>query len=114
MSSGEKWERSRPLRKRLSFSEREWETVQRRMKLAGAQSFEDFARRAILDQEIVVRQVAFDPKPIGAELARIGNNINQIARLVNTESVTTLEEMKATRALVREIQELIERAAKAV
>lgn len=84
------------------------------MQLTNARSFGGFARRAMLDTEIVVRPIAFDPKPLGAELARIGNNINQIARLVNTESVTTLEEMKATRALVREIQALIERAAKEV
>lgn len=107
-------QRSRPVIKSVAFTEGEWERVERRLRLTASRSFGEFARRAILDQEIVVRQVAFDPKPLGAELARIGNNINQIARLVNTESVTTLEEMKATRALVREIQALIERAARAV
>lgn len=107
-------QRSRPVIKSVAFTEGEWERVERRLQLTASRSFGEFARRAILDQEIVVRQVAFDPKPLGAEIARIGNNINQIARLVNTESVTTLEEMKATRALVREIQALIERAAKAV
>lgn len=102
--------RSRPVIKSVAFTEGEWERCMRRVQLAGASSFGEFARRAILDQEIVVRQVTFDPKPIGAELARIGNNINQIARVANTESVATLEEVKATRALVREIQALIERA----
>ena len=106
--------RTRPVRKILSFSVGEWETVQRRMQIASARSFEDFARRAILDQEIVVQRIAFDPQVVGAELARIGNNINQIARNVNTEAVTTLDEMRATRALVREIQAVIERAANEV
>lgn len=107
-------QRSRPVIKSVAFSTGEWKQVERRMRLANSRSFGEFARRAMLDSEIVVRRVAFDPKPLGAELARIGNNINQIARNVNTESVTTLEEMKATRALVREIQALIERAARAV
>lgn len=106
-------QRARPVIKSVAFSAGEWERVERRMRLTDSRSFGDFARRAILDQEVVVRQIAFDPKPLGAELARIGNNINQIARLVNTESVTTMDDMKATRAMVREIQTLIERAAQA-
>lgn len=107
-------QRSRPVIKSVAFTESEWERAERRFTLSEARSFGEFARRAILDNGIVVRRVAFDPKPLGAELARIGNNINQIARLVNTESVTTLEQLKATRALVREIQALIERAVEAV
>lgn len=104
--------RARPVRKLVSFSESEWIAVERRMSLAEASSFEQFARRAVLDGEVKVRRIAFDPALIGAELSRIGNNVNQIARLANTESVATLEEMKATRALMRELQALIERAMK--
>ena len=104
--------RARPVRKLVSFSDSEWAAVERRMSLAEASSFEQFARRAVLDGEVKVRRIAFDTALIGAELSRIGNNVNQIARLANTESVATMEEMKATRALMREIQALIERAVK--
>ncbi|QUY63968.1 plasmid mobilization relaxosome protein MobC [Gulosibacter molinativorax] len=105
-------EMPRSIIKTVSFPAEQWPAIERRFQLSGETNFSRFVRSAILDTEIRVRQIAFDPAPLGAELARIGNNINQIARLVNTESVTTLEEMKATRALVREIQALIERAAK--
>lgn len=105
-------EKHRSIIKTVSFPAEQWPAIERRFQLSGETNFSRFVRSAILDTEIRVRQIAFDPAPLGAELARIGNNINQIARLVNTESVTTLEEMKATRALVREIQALIERAAK--
>lgn len=105
-------EKPRSIIKAVSFPAEQWPAIERRFHLSGETNFSRFVRSAILDTEIRVRQIAFDPAPLGAELARIGNNINQIARLVNTESVTTLEEMKATRALVREIQALIERAAK--
>lgn len=105
-------EKPRSIIKTVSFPAEQWPAIERRFQLSGETNFSRFVRSAILDTEIRVRQIAFDPAPLGAELARIGNNINQIARLVNTESVTTLEEMKATRALVREIQALIERAAK--
>lgn len=105
-------EKPRSIIKTVSFPAEQWPAIERRFHLSGETNFSRFVRSAILDTEIRVRQIAFDPAPLGAELARIGNNINQIARLVNSESVTTLEEMKATRALVREIQALIERAAK--
>ena len=105
-------EKHRSIIKTVSFPSEQWPAIERRFQLSGETNFSRFVRSAILDTEIRVRQIAFDPAPLGAELARIGNNINQIARLVNSESVTTLEEMKATRALVREIQALIERAAK--
>ena len=53
--------------------------------LTEASSFDEFARRTILDGEVKVRKIAFDPAPLGAELARIGNNINQIAHAVNRD-----------------------------
>lgn len=105
-------DKARSVIKTVSFSAEQWPAIERRFQLSGETNFSRFVRSAILDKEIRVRKVMFDPAPLGAELGRIGNNINQIARLVNTESVTTLEEMKATRALVREIQALIEQAAK--
>lgn len=101
--------RERPIRKMLSFSEQEWADVERRMTLADARSFEQFGRTAILESKIVVRRESlFDSRELGAELNRIGNNINQIARNVNTEQTTTLEQMKATRAMVGEIQAVVE------
>ena len=112
MSEDQK-KRARPVRKLVSFSDVEWATVERRMTLANVSRFDEFARRTILDSEVKVRKVTFDPRPLGAELARIGNNINQIARLVNIESVTTYEQMQATRVLVLQIQQAIEEARKA-
>lgn len=103
--------RERPIRKMLSFSEQEWADVQRRMELAEARSFDQFGRTAVLDNKIVVRRASmFDSHELGAELNRIGSNINQIARAVNTEHTTTLEQMKATRELVREVQRVVEQA----
>lgn len=99
--------RSRPVRKALSFSAGEWERVERRMIAAGARKFEPFARAAVLDGEVKVKRVAFDPSQLRAELSRIGNNVNQIARHVNTEDVVTYEEMRAARMLLVQVQALI-------
>lgn len=111
MSEHEQWQRSRPVRKRVSFTEQEWEIIERRMVLSDARTFEHFARAVMLNAEVVVRRVAFDPAPLRVELSRIGNNLNQIARHVNEEDRVTLDEMRAARALIREVQQVINRAA---
>jgi len=99
--------RSRPVRKALSFSAAEWERVERRMLVAGARKFEPFGRAAVLEGEVRVKRVAFDPSQLRVELSRIGNNVNQIARHVNTEDVVTYEEMRAARELLGQVQALI-------
>ena len=105
--------RRRPIIKSVAFSAGEWEAVERRMALADLR-FGALARRSILDGSITVKRVAFDPVRFGAELGRIGNNINQIARQANTESVATREDVKAARALLGELQALIEKALREV
>ena len=105
--------RRRLIIKSVAFSAGEWEAVERRMTLANLR-FGALARRSILDGNITVKRVAFDPVRFGAELGRIGNNINQIARQANTESVATREDVKAARALLGELQGLIEKALREV
>lgn len=99
--------RSRPIRKALSFTEEEWKRVERRMLLADFHAFEPFGRAAVLDGEIKVQRIAFDPSVLRAELSKIGNNINQIARHVNTDDAVTLSEMRTTRLLLTQIQQQI-------
>ena len=104
--------RRRPIIKSVAFSAGEWEAVERRMTLANLR-FGALARRSILDGSITVKRVAFDPVRFGAELGRIGNNINQIARQVNTDDVVTVEQMRATRELLGQVQRAIDAATEA-
>ena len=107
---GEPEKRKRDHRKAVSFSAEEWEQVQRRMELAGSQSFDGFARSVLLTARVEVNRSTFDPTPFRADLARIGNNINQIARNVNVHDATTTEEMIETRKLLRQVQQVITEA----
>lgn len=107
MALNEQPNRARPVRKSLTFSEVEWTRAQRRQEVAGTVSFSTFARQAILENEIKVTRVAFDPSALRVELSRIGNNINQIARTVNIEGGATYEEVRAVRILLGQIQDLI-------
>lgn len=99
--------RERPIRKMVSFSEAEWERVEARMTVANDRSFDSFARRACLESEVKVVRRAFDPQELRAELARVGNNVNQIARLANIEQESTSEQVRAVKGLLREIQSVI-------
>lgn len=110
--TGSEPRRSKGVTKGVRFTEDEWRRVERRMRIAGTTDFSKFARPALLDGEIRVERVTFDPSVLRAELARIGNNVNQIARHVNAEDAVTFSEMQATRALLRQVQQAIENAAK--
>lgn len=110
--TGPERHRARSVRKMVAFTDSEWVRVERRMALSGARSFGQFARDALLDGEIRVVKVAFDPASLRVELSRIGNNMNQIARQANVDEVATVEQVKAARELLREIQGLIVQASK--
>ena len=111
MSEPEAWQRSRPVRKRVSFTGAEWKQIERRMTMTDARSFDQFARESLIGGEVVVRPVTFDPVPFRVELSRIGNNLNQIARQVNEEDRVTLDQMRSARQLIVEIQQVINDAA---
>jgi hypothetical protein len=71
--------------KTLRLTDDELVRIEQRRKLAGARSFSAFARQVLIDGDLRVRHVTFDPEPLRVELSRIGNNMNQIARRVNAE-----------------------------
>ena len=105
--------RSREIFKGLWLSDAEWKRIERRMKAANVRPFAEFARQALTEGKIVVRRVSFDPAPLRVELSRIGNNINQIARAVNTDDAVTVEQMRAARELLGQIQRAIDTATEA-
>lgn len=77
------------------------------MTVAKDRSFDRFARRACLESEVKVVRQSFDPQELRAELARVGNNVNQIARQANIEQESTAEQVRAVKALLRDIQTVI-------
>ena len=96
--------------KALRLTTMDWERIQQRMALAGTTNFSAYARRVLVDGELRVQTVAFDAEVLRAELGRIGNNLNQIARHANTESSLTLSEAVAARRLMQEVQQLLSAA----
>ena len=99
--------RERPVRKAVSFTDAEWQRVSERMEISRDASFDAFARRACLESEVKVVRQTFDPQALRAELARIGNNVNQVARQANIEQEATAEQVQEVRALMREVQRVV-------
>ena len=85
----------------LRLSQKEKEMIQERMKFCRMDSISAYIRRMAIDGCIVVVDHS-DIKRYNYELNRIGNNINQIAHVVNAtgsiyrEDVKKLQEMMDT------------------
>jgi len=69
------------IRKTLRFSQSEFELIQQQLEKSNI-TFSDFARSAILKKKI---KLPIEKKLL-YELNKIGNNLNQIARSVNTDN----------------------------
>lgn len=107
---GEKVRRERSVSKGVWFSEAEWVRVQERMEAARFSSFGTFARVMCLNGEVRVDESRFDVERLLVELAPIGNNVNQIARYVNTHRAADADSLDQIKGLLREIQDLVRRA----
>ena len=82
------------------------------MAVSAARRFQLFALRALSEGRITVVRQVFDPSVLRVELARIGNNVNQVARLANTHEVATERELAEVRRLLRDVQALISESMK--
>lgn len=102
--------RRRQIRKHVSFTQSEWDMVAGRMEMSGARRFDAWAREALMGAQIRVVKMPFDPQMLRSELSRLGNNVNQIARQVNTDEAATMDEVRQVRKVMQEVQSVIDRA----
>ncbi|MEG1991556.1 MAG: plasmid mobilization relaxosome protein MobC, partial [Christensenella sp.] len=74
--------RTRAITLRVPVTEQERELIEQKMKLIPTKNFAAYARKMLIDGYII--QVDHtDIKAMTAEIQKIGNNVNQIARRVN-------------------------------
>lgn len=99
--------RKRPVHRAVTFSEDEWARVLVLMGQAGESNFSRFARTMVLKGQVVVDENRADLLTVSVALARIGNNVNQIARKVNVDDFASLEQVQATRELMGQVQALL-------
>lgn len=103
--------RTRPVQKLVTFSEREWRYVHdsrimenRQRAKAGLETvgWTRFARGRIMTNRAVTLLVPPDLDGVAAQLARIGANVNQIAHTVNIRRRAEYAEIIETQRLLRE------------
>lgn len=86
----------RPVRKEITFSHDEWEQSRELYNLVkggrGYATYMGFARDMLMHGSVHTVRVATDPAAFRPDIARIGNNINQIAHTANATGAITPEQ----------------------
>lgn len=87
---------ARPVRKEITFSREEWEQSRQLYNLVkggrGYATYMGFARDMLMHGSVHTVRVATDPAALRPDIARIGNNINQIAHTANATGAITSEQ----------------------
>ena len=103
----EQGHRERPIQKLFWINESENQAICRKMGEAGIRNFSTFACYMLLTVRVQV--INFEElSKLRQEINRVGVNINQIARQVNTNEEASREELVAVLEKLQEIEELIE------
>ena len=91
--------------KLIRFSQNEWGAVRDRMEAAGLHNFSSFSRRALIHGDVYIFDYSYLRK-FTEQIARVGNNINQIARRVNVDEEVTQEQMNELKRMMNEVRML--------
>lgn len=97
-------QRSRAIQKIIRVNEDEQRRIEEQMARAGMERFEPFARFMLTNGQVKV--IHFEEViALRKELNRIGVNINQIAKVVNTDEMITAETMTSLNHQLETIEE---------
>lgn len=108
--------RSRPIRREVTFTEDEWKRTQRLYKeltryAPQHRSFASYARRMLSERRIHVHEIKplTDPEPLAREIGRIGVNVSWIAHWANRNERITPEQVEEVTASFHRVEELLGR-----
>ena len=97
--------RTRPIILRVPVNEHERELIELKMKLIPTKNFSAYARKMLIDGYIIQIDHS-DIKAMTAEIQKIGVNVNQIARRVNTTGSVYQEDIDEIKGVLNEIWRL--------
>ena len=98
--------RTRNIVLRVPVTAEERAMIERKMQQMGTGCFSVYARKMLIDG-YVIRLDYSDVKAMTAELQKIGTNINQIAKKVNTTGDLYPEEMQELKEMVKELWRIL-------
>lgn len=99
--------RYREIQRKMRVTPRENELIKERMELHGFKNFNTYARYMLLTGEIVTVDYSELIK-LRTEINRIGTNINQLAKYINTNEEITLENFQNLQASLAEVKRLMD------
>jgi len=99
--------RYREIQRKMRVTPRENELIKERMELHGFKNFHPYARYMLLTGEVVTVDYSELIK-LRTEINRIGTNINQLAKYVNTTEEITLENFQNLQSSLAEVKRLME------
>ncbi|EPR91373.1 hypothetical protein M059_09635, partial [Streptococcus mitis 18/56] len=99
--------RYREIQRKMRVTPRENELIKERMELHGFKNFNTYARYMLLTGEVVTVDYSELIK-LRTEINRIGTNINQLAKYVNTTEEITLENFQNLQSSLAEVKRLME------
>lgn len=99
--------RYREIQRKMRVTPRENELIKERMELHGFKNFNTYARYMLLTGEVVTVDYSELIK-LRTEINRIGTNINQLAKYVNTNEEITLENFQNLQDSLAEVKRLMD------
>lgn len=99
--------RYREIQRKMRVTPRENELIKERMELHGFKNFNTYARYMLLTGEVVTVDYSELIK-LRTEINRIGTNINQLAKYVNTNEEITLENFQILQDSLAEVKRLMD------
>lgn len=99
--------RYREIQRKMRVTPRENELIKERMELHGFKNFNTYARYMLLTGEVVTVDYSELIK-LRTEINRIGTNINQLAKYVNTNEEITLENFQILQNSLAEVKRLMD------
>lgn len=100
------YKRKRPIQKIVRFSEEENEYIKEKVKRSPFNNFQNFARLLLLSGEVKIVDYS-ELRRLNGEVNRIGNNINQLAKLAHQFEEISQEDVADLLEILEEVRELV-------
>ena len=104
-------DRTRPIRKEICLNEQELSVVRHKMNQLGTRNFGAYARKMLIDGYIIKVDYT-EQKKLAAAVSKVGANINQICRRINSTGHFYEDDIAELKAKQSEIWELLKQCQK--
>ena len=99
-------ERKRAIQLKLWVNENEKKLIEEKMKILGTRNFGAYARKLLIDGYIIKVDYSEQRKP-AAEVNKIGVNINQICKRINSTDRIYVEDVSELKSRMEDVWQLL-------